>query len=96
LPEDPWQAFCDIPLTDKITGEQYTLTASSKLALAAVKDLLATSRSLPRDHLPVIKLGVVTYQGKFGKGKKPTFIRVGKQPVAAEEEKLPFNDSVGF
>jgi hypothetical protein len=94
--EDPWTAVIEIPMTHRETGEPHLLTAQTRGALAAVKDLLAQCRRLPESHNPIIRLAVGSYKSKFGTVKKPVLTIVGKSPIDGGADKGPFDDEIPF
>jgi hypothetical protein len=96
-PEDPWTPVIEFPLTHRETGEAYTFTAQSKTSLAAAKDLLGLSRRLPESFLPIVRLDVGSFNGKFGPVKKPVLSMIGKSPIETESnEALPWDDEPGI
>ena len=96
-PEDPWTPVIEFPLTHRETGEAYTFTAQSKTSLAAAKDFLGLSRRLPESFLPIVRLDVGSFNGKFGPVKKPVLAMIGKSPIEAEShEELPWDDEPGI
>jgi hypothetical protein len=96
-PEDPWTPVIEFPLTHRETGEAYTFTAQSKTSLAAAKDFLGLSRRLPESFLPIVRLDVGSFNGKFGPVKKPVLSMIGKSPIETESnEGLPWDDEPGI
>ena len=96
-PEDPWTPVIEFPLTHRETGEAYTFTAQSKTSLAAAKDFLGLSRRLPESFLPIVRLDVGSFNGKFGPVKKPVLSMIGKSPIEMESnEELPWDDEPGL
>ena len=96
-PEDPWTPVIEVPLTHRETGEAYTFTAQSKTSLAAAKDFLGLSRRLPESFLPIVRLDVGSFKGKFGPVKKPVLSMIGKSPIEMESnEGLPWDDEPGI
>ena len=83
-PEDPWTPVIEFPLTHRETGEAYTFTAQSKTSLAAAKDFLGLSRRLPESFLPIVRLHVGLFKGKFGSVKKPVLSMIGKSPIETD------------
>src|ERR1700723_3172847 len=97
-PEDPWTPVIEFPLTHRETGEAYTFTAQSKTSLAAAKDFLGLSRRLPESFLPIVRLDVGSFKGKFGPVKKPVLSMIGKSPIETESNnnELPWDDEPGI
>jgi hypothetical protein len=97
-PEDPWTPVIELPLTHRETGEAYTFTAQSKTSLAAAKDFLGLCRRLPEGFLPIVRLGVGSFKGKFGPVKKPVLSMIGKSPIETESnnDELPWSDEPGM
>jgi hypothetical protein len=96
-PEDPWTPVIEFPLTHRETGEAYTFTAQSKTSLAAAKDFLGLSRRLRESFLPIVRLDVGSFKGKFGPVKKPVLSMIGKSPIETESnEELPWDDEPGI
>jgi hypothetical protein len=96
-PEDPWSTCIELPLIDRESGETFTFTAQSKTSLAAVKDFLSLCRRLPESFLPIVRLDVGSFKGKFGPVKKPVLSMIGKSPIETESnEGLPWDDEPGI
>ena len=96
-PEDPWTPVIEFPLTHRETGEAYTFTAQSKTSLAAAKDFLGLSRRLPESFLPIVRLDVGSFNGKFGPVKKPVLSMIGKSRIETESnEGQPWDDEPGI
>lgn len=95
-PADPWTAVIEIPLVHRETGEEYLFAAQSKTSISAVMDLLAQAKRVPEGFNPVIRLGVGSFKGKFGKVKKPVLTIVGKVANGASGNGAPFNDDITF
>ena len=86
----------EIPLVHRETGEEYLFAAQSKTSISAVMDLLAQAKRVPEGFNPVIRLGVGSFRGKFGKVKKPVLTIVGKVANGASGNGAPFNDDITF
>jgi hypothetical protein len=97
-PEDPWSACIELPLVHRETGDSYIFTAQSKTSLAAVKDFLGLCRRLPEGFLPIVRLDVGSFKGKFGPVKKPVLSMIGKSPIETESNnnELPWDDEPGI
>jgi hypothetical protein len=97
-PEDPWTPVIELPLTHRETGEAYTFTAQSKTSLAATKEFLGLCRRLPESFLPIVRLGVGSFKGKFGLVKKPVLSMIGKSPIETESNnsELRWHDEPGI
>jgi hypothetical protein len=59
-----------------------------------VKDLLGLCRRLPEGFLPIVRLDVGSFKGKFGPVKKPVLSMIGKSPIEPESNnnELPWDD----
>jgi len=90
-PEDPWTPAFELPMVHRETGEAFTFTAQSKTSLAAVKDFFGLCRRLAEGFLPIVRLDVGSFRGKFGLVKKPVLSMIGKSPIEREND-LPFDD----
>ena len=76
-PEDPWTPVIELPLIHRESGEAFTFTAQSKTSLAAVKDFLGLCRRVSEGFLPIVRLDVGSFKGKFGQVKKPALSVIG-------------------
>jgi hypothetical protein len=56
-----------------------------------VKDFFGLCRRLAEGFLPIVRLDVGSFRGKFGLVKKPVLSVVGKSPIEQEDD-LPFDD----
>jgi hypothetical protein len=97
-PEDPWCAVIEISLRHRESGEAYTLTTQSKTALGAAKDFFGLCRRVPEGFLPVVRLDVATFKGRYGMQKKPVLTLVGKVPMEGDDadDGDPFDDENPF
>jgi hypothetical protein len=97
-PEDPWTPVIELPLTHRESGEAFTFTAQSKTSLAAAKDFLGLCRRLPEGFLPIVRLDVGSFKGKYGPVKKPVLSMIGKSPIETESSnnELPWDDEPGI
>jgi hypothetical protein len=58
---------------------------------------LGLSRRLPESFLPIVRLDVGSFKGKFGPVKKPVLSMIGKSPIETESnEGLPWDDEPGI
>jgi hypothetical protein len=90
-PEDLWTPVIELPLIHRESGEAFTFTAQSKTSLAAVKDFLGLCRKVPEGFLPIVRLDVGSFKGKFGQVKKPALSVIGKAPIETDsEEQMPW------
>ena len=95
-PEDPWTPVIELPLIHRESGEAFTFTAQSKTSLAAVKDFLGLCRRVPEGFLPIVRLDVGSFKGKFGQVKKPALSVIGKSPIETDsEDGFDFDDEPG-
>jgi hypothetical protein len=96
-PEDPWTPVIELPLIHRESGEAFTFTAQSKTSLAAVKDFLGLCRKVPEGFLPIVRLDVGSFKGKFGQVKKPALSVIGKSPIETDsEDGFDFDDEPGL
>jgi hypothetical protein len=97
--EDPWTAVVEIPLQHWETGEEYLFAAQSKTSIGAAMDFLSRAKRVPEGFDPVIRLGVGSFNSRFGPMKKPVLSIVGKvssgAPAGSGKDK-PFNDALNF
>ena len=74
-PQDPWQFTNELPLADPESGEQMTLSASSKGAISAIGALCkayAAGRAANAGKVPIVSLGRDSYKHKvYGKTYVP-------------------------